>query len=185
MTQQLIPEGRWRAHAMNAELGYTQSGNEQVIVNLAFSGGQDPEVDNRMITWWGSFSDKAKPHTLKALLTLGWDGQDLAELTGVQQHEVELVVQHEADQRGQMRHRVRFINAIGSGGATVRNPMSDEQKRAFAAKMRGEVLALQQAAAAPQPTAAPKPAPRPAPRTPAPKDPANAIVPPDEDNVPF
>ncbi len=185
MTQGLIPEGRWRARAMNAELGYTQAGSEQAVVNFSLSGEQDADVDHRMVTWWGSFKDKAKPHTIKALLTCGWDGEDFAEFTGIDTNEVELVIIHEPDLKGQDRHRVRFVNAIGAGGAAVRNPLTDDQKRAFAAKMRGEVMAMKQGAAVPQPTAAPASKPAPA-RAPAgPKNPANAAAAPESDDILF
>jgi hypothetical protein len=173
----LIPEGTWRARAVTAELGYTAADNEQVGVALVFSPDQDPDVDGRPTTWYGSFSEKSLKHTLKALRTCGWAGDNLADLSGIDANEVEVVVAHEDDLEGQPRARAKFINPIGAGGVAMRSKMSEDQARAFAERMRGPVLA----STAP-PSAAPKPAPARQPK----RQPAAAGTPaPDDDNVPF
>jgi hypothetical protein len=181
----LIPAGTWRARGVSAELGYTKENNEQVGVALQFSPGQDPAVDGQTLTWYGSFSEKSELHTLKALRALGWSSDSLADLSGVDAAEVEVVVMHEPDLQGQLRARVRFINPIGSGGVAMRIKMSAEQAAEFAERMRGRVLAL--GAKAPQPRAAPPsqraPAPARAPRPPA--NPANAVQAPEGDDLPF
>lgn len=154
----LIPEGTWRGCATTYEWGWTSQDKEQLGVQLVFSPNQDPEVDGRTLTWYASFSEKATKFTLKTLRTLGWQGDDLSDLSDIiDANEVDIVVAHEPDYNDpdQMRARVRFINPIGAGGIAMRNKMLPEQVAAFAARMRGEVLAAAKPAPAAQPVAAP------------------------------
>lgn len=186
----LIPEGTWRARGVTAELGYTSQDNEQIGVEIVFSGDQDDDVDGRHTTWYASFSEKAEAHTLKALRVFGWSGDDLSDLSGIDANEVEAVVIHEENLEGEMRARVRFINPLGAGGVAMKTKMSEEQAKAFAARMKGRVLALSKAApvAAAKPTGG-KPAAAASGKAPAkPKGgkavPAQAVMP-EDDNVPF
>lgn len=150
----LIPEGTWRGRGVTYKLGYTNQGGEQVGVEFQFSPDQHEEVDGYHLTWYGGFSEKAEPFTLKTLRTLGWTGDDLSDLTGIDQNECEAVVVHEEDLQGELRARIRFINPLGAGGVAMKNAMTEDQARAFAERMRGRVLAMNKAA--PPPSAAPK-----------------------------
>ena len=148
----LIPEGTWRGRGVEAELGYTtKDSTEQVGVAVVFSPDQDQDVDGRSLTWYGQFSEKTEPFTLKTLRVFGWNTNDLADLSGIDTNEVDVVVVHEEDLEGQTRARIRFINPLGSGGVAMKSKMTDDQKAAFAARMRGRVLA---SAAATQPSPA-------------------------------
>jgi hypothetical protein len=185
----LIPEGTWRARGVSAALGYTSTDNEQIGVELQFLGDQDDDVDGRHTTWYASFSEKAEVHTLKALRVLGWSGDDLSDLSGIDANEVEAVVVHEEDLQGELRAKVRFINPVGAGGVAMKTKMSEDQAKAFAARMKGRVLALSKAAppaAAAKPAAGGKPAAKPAAK-PAGGKPKNAaaVQPPESDDVPF
>jgi hypothetical protein len=154
----LIPEGTWLARGVMAELGFTSNEHEQVGVLVSFAPDQDVDVDGRQLTWYGQFTEKSEPHTLKALRTFGWAGADLADLSGIDANEVEAVVVHEEDLQGEPRARIRFINPLGQGGVAMKSKMTEEQAKAFAERMRGRVLAA--AAKAAQPLAAPAPAPK-------------------------
>lgn len=150
----MVPEGTWRARGVTAALGYTSQDGEQAGVEIVFSPDQGEDVDGRHMTWYGSFSEKAEVHTLKALRAFGWSNDDLSNLEGIDTNEVEAVVAHEQDLQGEWRARVRFINPVGSGGVAMKTKMSEDQARAFAERMRGRVLALGKAspAGAPKPT---------------------------------
>lgn len=183
----LIPEGTWAIRGVSYALGYTSGDNEQVGVELEFQPDQHEDVDGRHITWYGQFSEKAEPFTLKTLRTLGWVGDDISDLSGIVDGPVcEAVIQHEADLQGETRARVRFINALGAGGVAMKSRMSTEQAAAFAERMRGKAMAMGKAAppsaATPKP-AAPKPAARPA--SPPARKREPQIAPPDDDNIPF
>lgn len=185
----LIPEGTWRCKGVSCALGYTSQDGEQVGVEIMLLPDQDEDVDGRHVTWYGQFSEKAEPYTLKTLRVLGWQGDDLADLSGiVDGPECEAVIGHEQDLQGEVRARVKFINALGSGGVAMKSKMTPEQAAAFAERMRGRVMAMNRATPAP----APKPAPNAKPTTttkpttkPPRKQTAADVQPPDDDNIPF
>jgi hypothetical protein len=71
-----FPDGKYLARGVNASLGKTKNGGEQVAVEFELKDG--PGVGQR-ITWFGSFAnDKATEITVKALRNCGWDGDDLS-----------------------------------------------------------------------------------------------------------
>ena len=152
----MISAGRYRAQAREAQLGYTQGGKEQIAVQFALL---DDGTGGAMLTWYGFFTEKTTARTLEALRICGWTGDDLADLAGVTSNEVELVVEPEEGLDGKRRACVRWVNRLGSGSLALKSAMSDQQRREFAARMKGDVIASRQAsgpaAAAPAVTAAP------------------------------
>ena len=68
---------------------------------------------------------------------------NIDDLTGLGDTEVELVVNEEQDEHGRVQVRVRWVNRLGSGVA-LSTRMSDDQKRGFAAEMRGYVTQSRQ-----------------------------------------
>lgn len=150
----MIPAGTYRARACapgEAQLGYTAKGTEQIAV--AFTLLQPP-FEGQCITWFGYFSDKATEQTVKALRACGWQGDDLNDLTGLDANEVDLVIEEETDDQGRVRSRVRWVNRPGDGRVKLQNTMSPEQRKSFAARMRGNVKAADVSIATPKPKAA-------------------------------
>lgn len=185
----LIPEGTWKCKGVSAALGYTSQDGEQVGVEIFLLPDQDDDVDGRHITWYGQFSEKATPYTLKTLRTLGWQGDDVSDLSGITDGpECEAVIAHEEGLDGETRARVRFINAPGAGGVAMKSKMSEDQAKAFAERMRGRVMAMNKGTAAPATKAESKPAAPPkAPpkgKGKAPKAAAEEAAE-DNDNIPF
>jgi hypothetical protein len=158
----MIDEGTYRARGVEGELSYAETGNEQVAVLFAIT---EEGFEHQMITWYGYFTDKTEESTLKALHTMGWEGDDLSDLTGIDRNEVYLVIVHEEGQDGQTRARVRWVNAT-PGRLALKNRMDEGQKAAFAERMRGKVLA-QKARMAGSPAAANNQAAQPSARKPA------------------
>lgn len=144
----MIAEGNWKARATEAALGFSSKGTQQVAVDLVLLEGDDA---GKHITWYGYFSDATFERTIESLRTLGWEGDDLSNLTGIDKNDVYAVIEHEDDLQGQPRARVKWIN--GSGGLALKERMDAGQAKAFAAQMKGRVLALKQkgGAAAPKP----------------------------------
>lgn len=185
----MIPEGTWRARAVTAELGYTSQEHEQIGVLIQFLPDQHEDVDSRQTTWYGQFTEKATPHTLKAMRTFGWSTNDLSDLSGIDANEVDVVVKHEEDQEGNWRARAVFINPPGGGGVAMKAKMSSDQAKAFAERMRGNVLASA-AKSSPPPTKPPaatttKATTKPPKATPTKQQRAAEVQPPEDDNVPF
>jgi hypothetical protein len=174
----MIPEGKFKARAVDGALGKAGTGNEQIAIDFVFLEG---EPEGQHITWYGYFSEKAVEYTLEALEHCGWQGEDLSDLTGIDRNEVYLVIQHEEDQQGQLRARVRYVNE--AGGIALKERLNPVEAQSFAQRMRGTVLARrQQKGQAPvaQRAAAPRPNAQPARQPPLRNSPA-----PENDDIPF
>jgi hypothetical protein len=143
----ILEAGKYRAQAIEAALGETDTGKEQVAVRFRLLDA------DQEITWYGYFTDKTTESTFKALRTAGWKGQDLSDLTDLEAAdapEVTLVIEHEADQQGNMRAKVRWVN--GTGGLALKKALDPNKAKAFAARMKAQVLAFDQNAGTPKPT---------------------------------
>lgn len=160
-----LSPGTYRARPVSAALGYTMNGNEQIAVTFETL---DPAGER--VTWYGYFTEKSSDRTLQSLRYCGWRGNYLADFYGEQlpegfDQEVDIVVEQE-EYQGKTYTKVAWVNSGGSGMA-LRNAMTQDQAKAFGAKMRRTIDALDKAAD--RPAAAPvkaqaKPATRPAPR---------------------
>lgn len=131
----LLPEGRYVGKGMDWVLGESLTGKIQVavLVNL-------PEVDRQM-AWYGFFTEDTIESTHKALRALGWTGDDYSDLTGIDRNEVSCVIGIENDQQGEPRNRIRWINPPMTAGILVKKQLTDAEKKAFGAKMKGKLLA--------------------------------------------
>jgi hypothetical protein len=140
---------RARAVQGSAALGWTSKKTEQVAVQLQIREGED---EGRVLTWYGSFSDSALgrgtvcDRTLESLRYMGWQGDEIWDLSTIgddDADDVMIVIDHEVGQDGETRAKVSWVNKLGNGAA-IKDRMDDGQARAFAAKMKGKVLALKQ-----------------------------------------
>lgn len=138
-----IDEGTYRARARSWELGFTESGKEQIWIELEIVD-EGSVVATERISWYGYFTDKTFDSTIRALRTMGWTGFDLSDLQGLDANEVEIVVEHEEYPAGsgKLYPRVRWVNRPGAGG--MKKPMSPEEKRAFASHVKGRIVAADQ-----------------------------------------
>jgi hypothetical protein len=142
----LLEPGTYRARAITGELGYTAKGDEQVAVSFEII-----DQNGFRITWYGSFSAEISANakkspierTFEALRTCGWQGDDISDLTGIEQNEVEVVVEIN-EWEGKESNRIKWVNAPGSGLA-LKNVMPPEAKKAFAARMKGQAIASRKA----------------------------------------
>lgn len=137
----MIPEGRYRARGCEAALAHTSKGDPQVAVDLVITEEESDHCGQHR-TWYGSFTDKSTERTLQSLRFLGWDNDDLSQLTGIDQNEVWVTITHEEDLEGVLRDRAAFIN--NSPGLGVKSPMDEGAAKAFAQRMMGNVLAHKQ-----------------------------------------
>lgn len=138
----MLDAGTYRAHAIEAALGETDTGKEQVAVRFSLL-----DHENTEITWYGYFTEKTAPVTLKALRTAGWRGTDLMDLSDLcnpdSTPEVFLVVEHE-EYEGKTSAKVRWVN--GAGGLALKKALDPNKAKVFAARMRGQIAALDAAA---------------------------------------
>jgi hypothetical protein len=147
-----LANGIYRARVTQWALGKTDKGNEQVVMEFDFL--DDGFVGTRM-SWYGYFTEKGLPITLKALRTCGWHGSDLADLSGVEINEVSLTVENETYE-GKTRPKIKWVNAVG--GFNLKAPLAADEAKAFGARMKGAVLAFDKSEGkpAPKPNAKPK-----------------------------
>jgi hypothetical protein len=144
-----IPAGVYRARPITAALSKSKNGSEQAAVEFELT-----ELESRRLTWFGSFSGGARDITLKTLRTLGWAGDDLADLSGIVSgaEDFEIKVEHE-DYQGKTYTKIKWVNKIG--GPALQNQMGQDEAKAFAARMKGAVVAFNKKDAAPKTNGAP------------------------------
>jgi hypothetical protein len=133
----MIPQGRYKARCVEAALSKTSTGREQVAALLEVTQG---EHAGEQLTWYGHFTDKTTERTFESLRHLGWEGDDLTDLRGIDANEVSVVIEHEEGQDGRTYPRVKWINGNG-GGLAVKERLDDAAARAFAARMKGAAIA--------------------------------------------
>lgn len=135
-----IQAGTWRAKATGAELGYTSTGKEQVAMSIEILDGPSA---NHIITWYGYFTEKTTDRSLESLMIAGWDGEDLAAMTGVGSTEFQVVIEEDTYE-GKTRMRVQWINRLFGSGPALKNKMDTGAKVSFAERMKGRALAVKQ-----------------------------------------
>lgn len=155
----MLPIGKYHGKPIEAVLGYTGGGSEQIAVTFELI---DPP--GQVIVWYGYFSDKTWERTIESLRACGWVGTDFEEFCYGQplplgfDKTVELVIDHEPDQNNVLRAKVRWVNSVR--GPAVKRVLDSNQARQFAARMRGNIIAWDRANETPQgPPAGNPPAP--------------------------
>lgn len=125
-------------------ISLTQAKLPQVVVQF------ESLEDGKTYTWWGSLKGDARQWTLKALLTMGFDGDSLEPLAdgmagGAFNHlqEYDIQIETKPDQSGTPRTRVAWINLPGTGAIKGKLEAPD----AIAAlkqlgSLKGDILAV-------------------------------------------
>src|SRR6185437_8523035 len=126
--------------AGSEQYGLTKNGHDQIAIDLAFSG-----IDETGTTFL-PFSEAAAPYSVERLRALGWQGDDLSNLVGIDANEVDVLVKYEMWD-GKERMKIDVVTG-GGGRVVLKETMDDKAKRAFAAKFKGLVSASKSADAA-------------------------------------
>lgn len=126
-----------RAKAIEWALGHTSQNKEQIAV--CFQLLDATEGPDR-ITWYGYFTEKTWERTIESLRHCGWEGDDLSDLSGLDTNEVDLVIEPEENDRGEWYDKVRWVNS--RGGLALKDRMDEGEVKAFAQRMRGNILAM-------------------------------------------
>ena len=136
-------DGKYRAQAKQWEIGEASTGTPQIGVCFALLDHPGEEI-----TWYGFLSDAALKVTIKALRTCGWTGSDLDDLSGLDANEVSLVLVAEEYPAGSgtFATKVKWVNSVG--GLAMGKTLDADAKKAFAAKMKAKILAVDPSSAA-------------------------------------
>lgn len=162
----MIEKGVWKARACGSQLGHTNGGKPQLGIDLLILEGPSAGAH---ITWYGYFTEATFERTIETCRVLGWGGSDLSDLSGIDANEVNVVIDHEQNpETGEVHARAQWINALG--GVVMKNRMDAGAAAAFAAEMKGRIIAL--GAQDKRPTRAPT-------------SPGAGRAPADDDNIPF
>ncbi len=133
----LTQPGTYRAHPNGFDLGYTKDSKPQIAVQFDILEGNG-EPTGSTITWFGYFTDKSRDITFKALRACGWVGDDIDAPDGFGSQDVEIVVEEDTYE-GKTQLKVRWVNKPGAGIA-LQKPMNADERKRFAAEMKGFVL---------------------------------------------
>lgn len=137
----MLQPGKYQAKPIDAQLATAKTGTEQVGVKFELL---DPYALGETVVWYGYFTDKTWQRSIESLRYCGWKGDDLSDLTSIYHEDnkstVELVIEHEVGNDGQTRARVKWVNR--GGGATVTNPMNNNEAKSFAARMKAKVATV-------------------------------------------
>lgn len=117
--------------------GRSSNGNEQVAVVFHVIDG--PRTGDRL-TWTGTFTERATEITMKALRAAGWATDDLTDMSGVGDKDVDLAVGME-EYEGQQRERVKWVNEPGGGKFAFKQPVEGGELRALASRVKGAAVA--------------------------------------------
>lgn len=141
-----IKEGTYRARAREWEFGQSKTGTPYVAVRFEL-------VDlGEYITWYGYLTERTQDRTMESLRHCGWDNDDITRPTGLNEIEVELVVERETYE-GKTRAKVQWVNRIG-GRALKVDEVDERTRRTFAAQMKAAAVASRKG----MPVKPPKPA---------------------------
>lgn len=126
----MIEAGTYVAKVASKVISLTKKGDPQVVVTFNIK-------DKGSVTYFGYFSDKALPYTIKNLITLGLKGNNPAGEIEIGK-EVELVVDFETYE-GKDRLKVKYINSLDAS----KNVKAIPQDMALAklAALEGAVVA--------------------------------------------
>lgn len=128
---------RGRGIAGTEQYGTTTNGNDQIVLDLdLFDIGE--KVSTFLV-----FSDKSAPYSIERLRALGWSGNDLADLKGIDANEVSVEVKYEM-YNGEEKMKVQILTG---GGVVLKDKLDDKGKKAFASKYKA--LAASSTPAAP------------------------------------
>jgi len=130
----MIENGMYTARAIFGSEQYSADSKGELLlaIDMQFEGG---EAEGTVMTATLSFSGKAAEYSVKKLRAMGWTGNDVSNLDGIDATPVQVRVFTETfDGKSTQKCDI----AIGGGGTfRFKAACDDRQKKAFAAKYRG------------------------------------------------
>lgn len=153
--ENLIPAGRYMARITECVLAKTSNGDPQVAVGLEITAPESQA--GKFATYYGSLSatkiSKGKNEgktvaqvTAETLIDVGWDCErfDAKSLGTCVGRDASIVIEHEEDNDGRTRYRVKYLNPPNSGGAAVKDRLTDQEAANVTEKFKGLLLKTKQ-----------------------------------------
>lgn len=120
--------GVYNMRATEAGMGLTSGEKEQVAVVLVFVDG--PYKDQG-INYYGYFSEKTADRTIRDLRTLGWQSDDLRDLSTVRGTAPVTIIDDTYEGKTTSK-----VDRIGAPGLAIKTLMPEDQLSAFALRMK-------------------------------------------------
>lgn len=136
-----------RSKAKEWVLGESENGKPHIAISFHI---KDPlDGVEKFVGWRGWFTDAATDRTIESLRYLGFEGDDVSNLIGLDKNEVELVIEDEeytkeGETEAKLFTRVQFINQVR--GPQVKTKLEGEKLGSFAAQMKAKFRAVDAAA---------------------------------------
>lgn len=131
----MVKPGTYSAKVLSHAISETKAGNPQAVIKFSFESDGAPHT----LTYFGSFSEKAAPHTIKALLTCGLQGSNPAGPLEIGK-DVLIVVEDEVGEDGKTRSKIRWVNEAGQ----IRNIIPQDAAKAKLSNLEGLVMMQKQ-----------------------------------------
>jgi len=131
-----IPNGTYRAKAIDSKHGVTKKGGIEIAIGFELLGEQ---WAGQTITGYVYFTENTDDdRSMESLEACGWNGTDIDKdpLPGLGSCECSIVVENETYE-GKERSKVKWINKAGA--VSTSEPLTDEQRRVFAARMAAKI----------------------------------------------
>lgn len=131
-----VADGKYRATAETADLGFSSTGKEFVSVLFRFL--DYPAI---RLTWRGFFTEKTQERTFESLRACGWAGTDISQVAFPEGNEVVVDVKNETYE-GKTHPQIAWVNALR--GPSVKNAMDPASAKVFAERIKGALVAFDQ-----------------------------------------
>jgi hypothetical protein len=140
----MIAAGKYEAIAIQSSqvTQNEKSGKEEIRVLFQLDPAEDGK-GGETITWYGYFTEKTAERTLESLRYMGWAGDDVTDIQGLDKNKVQLVIEHD-EYQGKTKAKVAWVNRLQA--VYMGTPMGGDAKASFAKRMKGLVIASKQAA---------------------------------------
>lgn len=131
-TAEPVKAGVYKGRAVKGseQYGKTSGGTDQIVLDLAIK-----ELGRNLQTFL-YFSEKSAPYSIERLRKCGWKTDDILDLTGIDENEIDVEVLYEMYQPpdGSPARTVMKVNIIAVGRVQI-DQFSDADKRAFRARV--------------------------------------------------
>lgn len=150
----------YRAKAKEWQLGESENGKPFVGVLFEVLTA---DAQEKHLTWRGFFTEATTERTIESLRYMGFEGDDLEQLVGLDRNEVDLVVEDE-EYDGKTYARVQWVNRAAA--LRVKQALTGDKAKSFAASMKAafrthDAANGKRASSAKSPTADKRPEPPP------------------------
>lgn len=128
----MVKPGTYLAKVVSHAISETKGGEPQAAITFSF----DADGRGQTMTYYGSFKEKAREFTIKALLACGLKGNNPAGALEIGK-EVSIVVENEEGQDGKTRSKIRWVNQAGG----IRNVIPQDLAKSKLAALEGAIMA--------------------------------------------